>query len=208
MPDTIAVTADNKTNYLVRPLCREDREMIEQALKLLSPRTLYSRFHSHGVKLSKKDLDYLTTTDGRDHVSWLVIDPSKGPEGFPIALGRYVRDKTQPSRAEVALTVCDRHQGQGVSKVLLGALGASAVAAGVESFHGSLLTENHSLRRLMQSLGAELTMRDGTLQAEASADPWQLPDSAAALKIQRVATQVGTALNGQRDSASNVRMRS
>ncbi len=208
MPSTIAVTADNRTSYLVRPLCPEDREMITEALKLLSARTRYSRFHSHGVKLSKKDLDYLVTTDGRDHVSWLVIDPSQGPEAYPIALGRYVRDKTRHTRAEVALTVCDRHQGQGVSKVLLGALGASAIAAGVENFHGSLLTENYGLRRLMQSLGAELRMQDGTLQAEASADPWQLPDSPAARKIRRVATQVGAALNRQRDSASSVRMRS
>ncbi|NIA70789.1 GNAT family N-acetyltransferase [Pelagibius litoralis] len=208
MSASIAVTADNRTNYLVRPLRREDRQLIERALKLLSAETLYARFHSRGIRLSARDLDYLTNTDARDHVSWLVIDPSEKSQDGAIALGRYVREAEASSRAEVALTICDRHQGQGVSKVLLGALGASAMAAGIERFHGSLLSENQAMRRLVQSLGAEISIQDGAVVAEAAANPWSLPDTAAAQRVRRVATQVGAALAAQRSSASSVRMRS
>ena len=194
MPSPIAVTADNRRHYLLRPLRRDDRGLIERALTLLSERTLYSRFHGRGHRLSPQDLDYLTKTDGRDHVAWLVIDPAENEMGGAIALGRYVREVGTPCRAEVAMTVCDRHQGQGVSKVLLGALGASAVAAGIERFCGNLLADNAAMQSLMQSLGATLTIDHGLIRAEASADPWQLGDGAAAQKVRRVATQVRTAL--------------
>ncbi|WP_420349041.1 GNAT family N-acetyltransferase [Pelagibius sp.] len=212
MPDSIAVTADNHAHYLVRPLRRSDRRLIEQALRLLSARTLYARFHTRRTRLSPREIDYLVSTDDRDHVSWLVLDPVQrahdGPGGLPIALGRYVRDAENPSRAEVALTVCDHHQGRGVSKVLLGALAASARTAGIESFCGSLLAENHAMRSLMQSLGATLRVQDGTVWAEASADPWHLPDNGTAARIRRVAAQVDAALGAQRRSASMARMRS
>ena len=195
MPDSIAVTADNRAHYLVRPLRRSDRRLIEQALRLLSARTLYARFHTRGTRLSPREIDYLVNTDERDHVSWLVLDPAQRPHhcpgGLPIALGRYVRDPETPSRAEVALTVCDHHQGRGVSKVLLGALAASAHSAGVASFCGSLLAENHAMRSLMQDLGATLRVQDGTIWAEAPADPWRLPDNGTVRRIRRVAAQVG-----------------
>ncbi|HIP79011.1 MAG TPA: N-acetyltransferase [Kiloniellaceae bacterium] len=208
MSDSIAVTADNRAHYLVRPLRRSDRRLIEEALRLLSARTLYARFHTRGTRLSSRELDYLVDTDDRDHVSWLVLDPSQRPDGLPIALGRYVRDPEAPSRAEVALTVCDHHQGRGVSKVLLGALAASAQGAGVKHFCGSLLAENHAMRSLMQNLGATLRVQEGTIWAEASADPWRLPDNGTVRRIRRVATQVDEGLSAQRRSASSVIMRS
>lgn len=220
MPDSIAVTADNRAHYLVRPLRRSDRRLIEQALRLLSARTLYARFHTRGTRLSPREIDYLVDTDDRDHVSWLVLDPAQRPDacpdacpdgrpdGLPIALGRYVRDPETPSRAEVALTVCDHHQGRGVSKVLLGALAASAQGAGVEHFCGGLLAENHAMRSLMQDLGATLRVQDGTIWAEAPADPWQLPDNGTVRRIRRVAAQVDEGLNAQRRSASSAIMRS
>lgn len=212
MPDSIAVTADNRAHYLVRPLRRSDRRLIEQALRLLSARTLYARFHTRGTRLSPREIDYLVDTDDRDHVSWLVLDPAQRPHdcpgGLPIALGRYVRDPETPSRAEVALTVCDHHQGRGVSKVLLGALAASAQGAGVENFCGSLLAENHAMRSLMQNLGATLRVQDGTIWAEASADPWRLPENGTVRRIRRVAAQVEAGLRAQRRSASSAMMRS
>ena len=216
MPESIAVTADNRAHYLVRPLRRSDRSLIEQALRLLSARTLYARFHTRGTRLSPREIDYLVDTDDRDHVSWLVLDPSQRPEGrahdcpggLPIALGRYVRDPETPSRAEVALTVCDRHQGRGISKVLLGALAASAQSAGVERFCGSLLAENHAMRSLMQNLGATLRVQEGTIWAEASADPWRLPNNGAVRRIRRVAAQVDAGLSAQRRSAKSAIMRS
>ena len=206
MVDAIAVTADNRNHYLVRPLRRDDRSLIEYALKKLSARTLYSRFHSRGIRLGPRDLDHLTNTDGRDHVAWLAVDPDENTELPAIALGRYLRSAQRPDRAEVALTICDRHQGRGVSKVLLGALCASASAAGIERFYGSLQAENLAMRRLMESLGAVLTVENGLISAEAPVNPWQLRDSGAAQRVRRVAAQVATGLATQRRSASKTRI--
>ena len=194
MTSPIAVTPAEGERYLLRPLCPTDRGLIERALTLLSERTLYSRFHGRGHRLSARDLDYLTKTDRTDHVAWLVIDPAVNQLQGVVALGRYVREAEVPSRAEVAMTVCDRHQGRGVSKVLLGALGASAMLAGIERFSGNLLPDNAAMQRLMRSLGADLTVENGLLRAEALADPWQLGDTANARRIRRVATQVRAAL--------------
>ena len=52
-----------------RPLRPDDREKLRNGFARLSPESKYRRFFSAPATLSEASLDYLTTTDGRDHVA-------------------------------------------------------------------------------------------------------------------------------------------
>ncbi len=162
------VTLKDGTEVLLRPLRPEDKELLQRGFDGLSPESRYLRFFSTKLKLTDKELEYLTNVDGEDHFA---IGASRvGPDGRleGLGVGRFIRDAEQPELAEPALAVIDHAQGLGLGTLLLHHLTAAARERGIEVFHCELLAENTSMARLLEELSPGLTIEDvgnGVLEA-------------------------------------------
>jgi nucleotide-binding universal stress UspA family protein/RimJ/RimL family protein N-acetyltransferase len=136
------------TRVTVRPIRRDDRELLRTAFARLSPESRYRRFFTNVASLSERDLDYLTDVDHHRHEALVAIEPGTS-EGLGVA--RFIR--TDEGQAELAVTVVDDWQGRGVGGVLLDALADRARAEGIRRFTATVLTSNEEARALVGRLG-------------------------------------------------------
>lgn len=149
-------TLRNGTNIFLRTILAEDKSKIREGFKLLSPESRYTRFFHYLNGLSEAQLEYLANVDQLNHVAWGVADPSADPE-LGIAVGRFIRVETCPNCAELALTVIDDYQGQGIGTVLLALLYLLAQNHEIDFFVGTMLSQNHRFLLRLQRLGANVT---------------------------------------------------
>jgi len=70
-----------------------------------------------------------------------------------IGEARFVRDPTDPDRAELAVAVADGWQGRGVAAALLATLLAEAHRAGVRVLWADVLCDNARMQRFLQRRG-------------------------------------------------------
>src|SRR5712691_8006156 len=151
--DSNRVTPTNATLIGFRPIATDDASRLVDAFDRLSPESRYKRFLRPLRTLSDRDVHTFTHVDFVDHVAWvaeLLAEPRRPFAG----VGRWIRSKSDPSVAEVGLTVVDAYQRQGLGTSLLKLLAASALARGVQRFEGIVLTDNQPMRSLLQSLAA------------------------------------------------------
>ncbi len=138
------------TAVVVRPLLPSDRPALDQALHNLSRDSIRRRFFTAGTP-SPALVDYLIDIDYVDHFAWVVMDVATHGG---MATGRYVRRPGDPA-AEMAFTAVDRYQGRGLGTFLLGALGATAVEAGIASLYAHVMEDNTPMRRVFAKAGGE-----------------------------------------------------
>jgi CRP-like cAMP-binding protein len=141
-------------DLLVRPLVPSDRRLIVAALDTMSLLTRRRRFFTSAYP-SEKLLDHLTDIDYVDHFAWVVVDPASPDVG--VAVARCIRDEDDERVAEAAFTVHDDYQGRGLGTILLGALGAAARLAGVDSFTASMLADNDAMRGVFDKADVHFT---------------------------------------------------
>jgi RimJ/RimL family protein N-acetyltransferase len=134
---------------LLRPLLPDDRQAVRDALTGLSAESIRRRFFS-SVPPTPALVDHLVDLDYVDHFAWAVVD-SASHDG--IAVGRYVRTD-HDSPAEMAFTTVERFWGRGVATLLLGALGATAQAAGIAGLRAVTLQENVAMRAVFAKAAA------------------------------------------------------
>lgn len=135
----------------VRPIRASDAEALQAGFEALSETSRYYRFHSGMRCLPERLLRYLTEVDGVDHVALVAFELEAGRG---VGVGRFVRDASAPTTAELAVTVLDRAHGRGVARRLLAELGALARARGIQTFTMNVIAGNLRARRLLSSLGA------------------------------------------------------
>jgi len=117
---------------LVRP---GDKALLENGFNNLSSLSRHKRFFAGKHHLSKSELRYFTELDQVNHFALGVVALNhRGKELEGIGIGRFVRLENQAETAEVALTVIDRMQGNGVGRLLLTNLIAAAAERGVTKF--------------------------------------------------------------------------
>ena len=131
----------------LRALEASDRDAFIAAFERLSTESRYSRFLSAMPRLTESQLRHLTEVDQHDHVALVALDENDAIVG----VARSIR--LSDTEAEVALTVVDDHQGLGVGKALLGALGERSREQGVTHYHAFVLARNASMLRLLHGLG-------------------------------------------------------
>jgi GNAT superfamily N-acetyltransferase len=137
----------------VRTVRAQDRAFLQQGMELLSAESIYYRFNSYLVTLSKQQLDYLTSVDQRDHVAiGAVVQRDEQPVG--VGIGRYIRHRQDPQQAELALTVIDPFQRQGVGSLLLAGLSHLAHRHGVRLFTMQLHTTRTNLIEQLRKMNA------------------------------------------------------
>jgi len=125
----------------VRPLERADRAGFVSAVARLSDDSRYRRFATPKPRLSERELDQLLDIDHHDREALLAIDPRTGRG---VAVVRYVQISGEPGAVEVAATVADEWQGQGLGGELLNRLIGRAAEEGHEVLRASSLASNVS----------------------------------------------------------------
>jgi RimJ/RimL family protein N-acetyltransferase len=144
------------SRIVIRAIEPGDRAALAEAFGRLSPESRYRRFFAPLPELRRRDLDYLTRVDHRDHEALVAVDPATGRwEG----VARYVR--TGERVAEPAIVVGDEWQRRGVGTALLGALVTRAREEGIERFEAPVLAENARAIALLGSIGETRRHRRG-----------------------------------------------
>jgi RimJ/RimL family protein N-acetyltransferase len=145
----------------VRPLEPGDREALAAAIGRLSDQTRYLRFATAKPRLTKRELDFLVDVDHHRREAIVAIDPTTRRG---VALVRYVQVPGQPEVAEIAATVTDDWQGQGLCTQLLARLAARARDNGYSAFRASVLASNQRSIAMLLAAGFAPLSGDGSLR--------------------------------------------
>jgi RimJ/RimL family protein N-acetyltransferase len=143
---------------LIRPIRADDKRMLENGLRQLSPQSVQRRFLTPKRSFSRAELRYLTEVDGRDHVALVAEYPGE-PVRRLIAVARFVRLHEDPDAAEVAIVVGDDWQRRGVGSLLAELLAARARETGIRRFTATMASDNIPAHRLMAKLTRHLEER-------------------------------------------------
>jgi RimJ/RimL family protein N-acetyltransferase len=143
---------------LIRPIRPDDKGLLADGLRRLSPESAQRRFLTPKRSFSRAELRYLTEVDGRDHVA-LVVEYPADPVRRLIAVARFVRLQDDPEAADVAFTVADDWQGRGLGSLLGEKLAAEARLLGIRRFTAAMASDNVPAHRLMAKLTAHLEQR-------------------------------------------------
>jgi GNAT superfamily N-acetyltransferase len=124
---------EDGAEILIRPLVYGDRFELAVGFTELSLRSRQLRFFQAPDALGSDELEYLTNIDYQNHFAFAaLLLGGPGPKG--IGVGRYLRNPSDPTIAEVAVTVMDVHQRRGVGTLLTRALGGVAAERGIHTF--------------------------------------------------------------------------
>jgi ribosomal protein S18 acetylase RimI-like enzyme len=140
------------TPVVIRLIRPEDKDALKSAFKKLSPHSNYCRFLTPIVNLSQSQLKYLTDVDNKNHLALCVHDLSFNGVG----VARYVKIKNEPKTAEIAITILDEYQNQGLGTKLLHLLIEAAFENGIRKFIGFVLEENSVMLEILKKFGGQI----------------------------------------------------
>jgi GNAT superfamily N-acetyltransferase len=149
----------------VRPLRATDRPALLAFFDGLSDETRYRRFLSPVKVLGTTQLDYFTNIDHHDHEAVVAVEPERSAL---VGVARYVRFAEHPEEAEVAVTVADEYQGQGIGTRLMHALVDRARSEGVVRFDAYLMADNARMLDLLKDVGSvePVSSSGGTMEVK------------------------------------------
>ncbi len=160
MPDTASFSAverlRNGRQIEIRALRPSDRSALLAAAGRTSDRSLYRRFFGVRREFSREEVESFVNVDFVGEVALVAVAHRSGHE--IIAAGaRYI--VVRPRVAELAFTVVDEFQGQGIAGALLRHLVALARAAGLREFIAEVMPENIAMLKVLERSGLELQRR-------------------------------------------------
>jgi GNAT superfamily N-acetyltransferase len=159
-------TARDGTAVQLRPLRRDEQELVARFFAGLSAEPRRRRFLQPTPRLPEATLRRLLAVDGRRHVA-VVAEV----DGRCVGIARWIALADEPGTAEVAVAVTDRYQGRGIGRLLVQALRPAAVRAGLTSLVFLVEPTNRPALRLLWSLGVELAFRDGLVEGRQRLPP-------------------------------------
>jgi GNAT superfamily N-acetyltransferase len=140
--------------FEIRVISPDDKQGLVDGFERLSEESRYRRFLAPRGRLSDAELRYFSEVDHDDHEALVAVNPQSG-QGVGVA--RYVRDKHDPSVAELAVAVVDDWQWQGIGSRLTAALADRARAEGIRSFSALMLADNQRALNLLDDLGPRVS---------------------------------------------------
>lgn len=156
---------------LIGPLIPADAPLLAEGFEQLSEESRRLRFLGPKTSLTPAELRYLTEIDGHHHVALCAVDPISGRG---VAIGRFVADADDPERAEVAITVADDWQRDGLGKILLSRLVDRAREEGVQRFTALVSTDNRNMQTLLNRIEPPVRLQhvgDGIAEYEIELAP-------------------------------------
>jgi RimJ/RimL family protein N-acetyltransferase len=149
-------TLRDGTRIEIRAQRPEDRADMLDAFGRMGAQSRYTRFFAPKPGLSEAEIAHFMTVDFVDHVALVAVVEAAG--GRQIAgAGRYI--VSQPDTAELAFAVDDAQQGKGIASALIRHLAAIARAAGLESLHAEVLSENAPMRKVFAKSGLAMSTK-------------------------------------------------
>lgn len=145
-------TLHNGRRVEIRAQHAGDRALLREALIHMSEEARYRRFFAPKRGFTQKEVDFYLNIDFVSHVALVVV-----LDGAIVGGGRYI--VSEPGRAEVAFSVDDDHQGQGIASALIRHLTALARAAGLSEFHAEVLPENAPMLKVFERSGLGVKTR-------------------------------------------------
>ena len=153
----------NGTPVQIRVALPGDRDRIVAAFNELEPDSVYTRFFSMRKELSATELDRFSATDFVNFVGLVAVGGS-GADETVIGAATYVvlPSKNAARAAEVAFTVEEDYQGQGLAGKLFGMLADIAREHGIAHLEADVLAGNAPMLKVFERSGLALTKtRDG-----------------------------------------------
>ena len=138
----------------IRAIRPSDKDGLLHLFRVLSPRSVYSRFLYSKKDVSPEQLAYFTELDFESHVA-LVATTGRDQGEEIIGVGRYIVGEADGSVrcAEIALAVADEHQGHGIGQALLKRLASIGTTAGVARFEATVHQDNSPMLHLFEHSG-------------------------------------------------------
>jgi L-amino acid N-acyltransferase YncA len=134
----------------VRPLEPRDRAGLAAAVSRLSDETRYLRFTTRTRRLTERELDFLLDIDHHSREAILAVDPGTG---HGVAVVRYVEVSGETGVVEIAATVADGWQGQGLGQALREQLASRARYEGYSTLRASVLATNRRSINMLRRAG-------------------------------------------------------
>jgi RimJ/RimL family protein N-acetyltransferase len=121
-----------------------------------SVRSLYRRFFSIKRHFSEKEINFFLNIDFANHVALVAVVREGGRRAI-IGGGRYI--VVRPGAAEVAFTVVDKYQGQGIGGSLMRHLTTLAREVGLKELIAEVLPENIPMLKVFENSGLKLSTK-------------------------------------------------
>ncbi|MBC8477989.1 GNAT family N-acetyltransferase, partial [bacterium] len=137
---------DDGTQVNIRSMRPTDEPLLKDLFYALSQGTIYYRFMSALDHIPRKQIQDFVYINHRTDVAIVATLPEAHGEDI-IAIGRYYLDETT-NFAEVAFTVRDNWQNQGIGTVLFNYLANIAKRNGITGFTAEVLRGNRSMQRV------------------------------------------------------------
>ena len=153
----------------IRPVRRDDRDRLRNGFARLSAESKYRRFLAAPATLSESMLDYLTGTDGWNHLALGAELAEPGADtSYGLGIARFVRLEDDPAKAEAAVAVIDEVQHRGLGRLLLGELIRAARERDVTTFVCHVLPSNEPVKTMLREVDAQAMphLKDGLLVYE------------------------------------------
>jgi RimJ/RimL family protein N-acetyltransferase len=131
----------------IRALRPEDRTDVIAAVDHMSVKSLYRRFFGLKRHFSEREIDFFLNVDFANHVVLVAVMRDAGRAAI-VGGGRYI--VVRPGVAEVAFTVVDKFQGQGIGRVLMRHIAALARDAGLQELIAEVLPENTPMLKVFE----------------------------------------------------------
>jgi len=142
------------TPVVIRVIRPDDRDRIVEAFGKLEPDSIYTRFFSARKALTAAELERLGNTDFVNFVGLAVI-LGRGDDETVIGGASYVALPPAGGvrAAEVAFTIEEDYQGQGLASQLLRRLGELARQHGIQRLEAEVLAGNAPMLRVFERSG-------------------------------------------------------
>ena len=144
----------NARRLEIRAFKSEDRADFLSAVDRIGPSSLYRRFFTVKRHFTEREHAFFLNVDFDKHVALVALIEEAGQK-VVVGGGRYV--VVQPAKAEIAFTVIDQYQGQGIGTILMRHLSAIARAAGLHELIAEILPENMPMLKVCERSGLHMS---------------------------------------------------
>ena len=150
----------------IRSIHSSDKQILQEGMHHLSPRSLYFRFLTPKQELTEKELHFFTDIDYFHHVA-LLASVIEGDTEVPAGVGRYVMadDKGPKLSADLGFAVSDEYQGLGIGTLLMKHLIQIARDAGIAQFTALVHPDNKRMLNVFRNCGLKVSRQTNTVGA-------------------------------------------
>lgn len=146
----------NGVAVLIRALGPDDRSLVVAAFNKLEPQSVYTRFFGFKKALSDAELERLDHVDFDHYVALGAVVKGRTADTL-IAAASYVVPDPASGAAELAFTVEEDYQGQGLAGKLLRALIGIAREHGLRCLEADVLASNKPMLGVFERCGLPMS---------------------------------------------------